>query len=194
MVREVASMNGLFAAARQLQDFCDGQGWRSCFIGGIAVQRWGEPRVTRDVDLTLLTGFGSEDDFILPLLDAYPARIEKAAEFARTYRTLLLSTPDGVGIDVSLGALPFEESAVSRATPFSFGPGLEVRTCSAEDLIIFKLFASRPLDIRDAEGVVIRNHDQLDWTYIEDHLRPLAEVKGDPEIIRTMVRLRRLPI
>lgn len=187
-------MIDLFAAAKQLQDFCDGQGWRSCFIGGIAVQRWGEPRVTRDVDLTLLAGFGSEDSFTLPLLSAYSARIEKAAEFARTYRTLLLSTRDGVGIDVSLGALPFEESAVSRASLFSFGPGLEVRTCSAEDLIVFKLFASRPLDIRDAEGIAVRKHDELDWPYIEDHLRPLAEVKGDPEIIRTMLRLRRLPI
>jgi hypothetical protein len=46
------------------QAFCDKQGWRACFVGGIAVQRWGEPRVTRDVDLTLLTGFGSEDDFV----------------------------------------------------------------------------------------------------------------------------------
>ncbi|HXJ37983.1 MAG TPA: hypothetical protein VNH18_01825 [Bryobacteraceae bacterium] len=51
----------LFAAAREVQDFCDRHGWGSCFIGGIAVQRWSQARVTRDVDLTLLTGFGGED-------------------------------------------------------------------------------------------------------------------------------------
>jgi hypothetical protein len=78
-------MIDLFETARELQAFCDGQGWRSCFIGGIAVQRWGEPRVTRDVDLTVLAGFGSEDSFTVPLLAAYPARIEDAAEFARRY-------------------------------------------------------------------------------------------------------------
>src|ERR1017187_4944246 len=44
------SVIDLFEAARQLEVFCDRQGWRSCFIGGIAVQRWGEPRVTLDVD------------------------------------------------------------------------------------------------------------------------------------------------
>jgi hypothetical protein len=185
-------MIDLFEAARQLQAFCDDQGWRSCFIGGIAVQRWGEPRVTRDVDLTLLAGFGSEDRFTIPLLAAYPARIEDASEFARRYRVLLLRTTSGVGIDVSLGALPFEESVVSRATPFSFGPGLEIRTCSAEDLVVLKLFASRPLDIRDAEGVVIRHKNQLDWTYIEDHLRPLAEVKGEPGALDALARLRSL--
>ena len=39
-------------------------------------------------------------------------------------------------------------SAIERASLFSFGPGRDVRTCSAEDLIVFKLFASRPLDRR----------------------------------------------
>lgn len=46
-------MIDLFEAASQLQEFCDGQGWRSCFIGGLAVQRWGEPRATLDVDITV---------------------------------------------------------------------------------------------------------------------------------------------
>ncbi|MGD0620777.1 MAG: hypothetical protein ABSB67_24380 [Bryobacteraceae bacterium] len=63
MVREDAAMIDLFTAAKQLQDFCDRQGWQSCFIGGIAMQRWCEPRVTRDIDLTLLAGFGDEERF-----------------------------------------------------------------------------------------------------------------------------------
>jgi hypothetical protein len=184
-------MIDLFETARQLQDFCDGQGWRSCVIGGIAVQRWSEPRLTRDVDLTLLAGFGGEGDFIDRLLAAYQGRIENAGAFARRHRVVLLRTTGGVGIDVSLGGLPFEESMVSRATVFSFGPGLDIRTCSAEDLIVLKLFASRPLDIRDAEGVVIRHGDQLDWRYVEEQLRPLAEVKQEPEILSTLARLRR---
>jgi len=137
-------MTGLFEAARQLQAFCDRQGWRSCFIGGIAVQRWGEPRVTRDVDLTLLTGFGGEEEFIDRLLAAFPARIDNAREFARRHRVLLLRTVDALGIDRSLAALPFEEKVVGRASDFSFGPGLSIRTCSAEDLIVLKLFASPP--------------------------------------------------
>lgn len=58
---------------------------------------------------------------------------------------------------------------------FEFGPGVKIRTCSAEDLVVLKLFASRPLDIRDAEGVIERNAARLDWAYVEDQLRPLAE-------------------
>lgn len=185
-------MIDLFDTARQLQEFCDHHGWRSCFIGGIAVQRWGEPRVTRDIDLALLTGFGQEDPFVDALLAVYPARIESAKDFAQRHRVLLIQTPAGVGIDVSLAALPFEENMVNRATFFSFGPGLDIRTCSAEDLVVLKLFALRPLDVRDAEGVVIRNRDQLDWRYIEDQLHPLVEVKQEPSIVQTLARLRRL--
>jgi hypothetical protein len=185
-------MIDLFEAAAQLQQFCDEQRWRACFIGGLAVQRWGEPRVTRDIDLTLLTGFGGEDEIIDKLLANYPARMPDAREFAKLRRVLLLISPGGTGIDVSLGALEFEEGLVDRATPFSFAPGLEIRTCSAEDLIVLKLFASRPLDIRDVEGVIARNADRLDWSYVEDQLRPLAEVKEDPEILKTLTRLRKM--
>jgi|SRR5947209_6836269 len=185
-------MIDLFETARQLQSFCDAQGWRSCCIGGIAVQRWGEPRVTRDVDLTVLAGFGGEERIIGALLAAYAGRIENAGEFARRHRVLLLKTPGGVGIDVSLGALAFEEKVVSRATPFSFAPGLDVRTCSAEDLVVLKLFAFRALDVHDAETVVIRQKDRLDWRYIEDQLHPLAGIKDEPAILATLARLRQL--
>jgi hypothetical protein len=42
------------------------------------VQRWGEPRVTLDVDLTVLAGYGGEGRFIEALLAAYPARLADA--------------------------------------------------------------------------------------------------------------------
>jgi hypothetical protein len=90
-------MIDLFEAARQLQEFCDLQGWRSCFIGGLAVQRWGEPRVTRDIDLTVLAGFGSEQRIIDPLLDHYTARVKDARDFAQRRRVLLLAAPGGSG-------------------------------------------------------------------------------------------------
>ena len=186
-------MIDLFDAAKELQDFCDRQGWRSCFIGGIAVQRWGEPRVTRDLDLTLLAGFGNEGRFTGALLTAYEARIEEAATFAQRNRVLLLRTSTGIGIDISLGALPFEERMIERATTFAPTPGLNIRTCSAEDLIVTKLFASRPTDIRDAESVAARHGTTLDWNYIDDQLRPFAEIEGGHDILASLARLRRLP-
>ena len=67
-----------------------------------------------------------------------------------------------------------------------------LRTCSAEDLVVRKLFASRPLDIRDAEGVAIRHGRELDWGYVEAQLAPLVELKEEPEILQTLARIRRI--
>lgn len=47
-------MTEVIQAAAELQSVCEQQQWRYCFIGGLALQRWGEPRETVDVDLTLL--------------------------------------------------------------------------------------------------------------------------------------------
>ena len=46
------------------------------------MQRWSQARVTRDVDITLLTGFGREQPFIDALLNHYSARNANAAQFA----------------------------------------------------------------------------------------------------------------
>jgi hypothetical protein len=57
-------VNALIRAAADLQAVCEANQWRFCFIGGLAVLRWGEPRETIDVDLTLITGFGRERAFV----------------------------------------------------------------------------------------------------------------------------------
>ncbi len=55
-----------------------------------------------------------------------------------------------------------------------------------------KLYASRAIDIRDAEGIATRHEKTLDWNYAEAQLAPLAEVKEDPQIMSEFHRLRHL--
>lgn len=183
-------MTPLFAAAAELQEFFRARQWCFCIIGGLALLRWGEPRFTRDIDVALLTGFGEEGRFIAPLLKAYTARIGDAAEFARRTRVLLLESANGVQLDISLAALPYERLAIERATEHEFEENCRLLTCSAEDLLIQKLFASRPKDLVDAEGLVARSGTGLDWDYVETHLRPLAELKDEQAIMGSLRRLR----
>jgi hypothetical protein len=183
-------MTPLFAAAHELQEFLVDRGWRFCIIGGLSLLRWGEPRFTRDVDVTLLAGFGQEDGYIQTLLGEYRSRIGDAREFAQRNRVLLLEASNGVPLDIALGGLPYEAQAVERSTEFEFEPGCLLRTCSAEDLIVQKLFAFRPRDVLDVEGIVVRMRGRLDWNYIEIQLRPLADLKEDPEILAKLAHLR----
>ena len=177
-------------AAHELQLLCTAENWRFCLIGGLALQRWGEPRETIDVDLTLLTGFGDENRFIQTLLEHFEPRIELAAEFALTHRVLLLRVKSGVGLDIALAGLPFEETAVARSSLFAFPNRVRLRTCSAEDLVVMKAFAARAKDWIDVEGIIVRQTGRLDWTYIRQQLKPLAELKGAPEILNELERRR----
>lgn len=176
-------MNPLFLAGLEFQQFIHEKEWQFCFIGGLAVIRWGEVRVTQDVDLSLLSGFGNEDTFADSLLSQFKSRISDAEQFALTNRVLLLLASNGVAVDISLAGLPFEEEMIERATPFPYAPDCSLITCSAEDLIILKAFANRGRDWLDIEGILVRQGSGLEFEYITDRLTPLCELKGAPEII-----------
>ena len=187
----MAIINALLAAALEIQEFLAQRQWRFCFIGGLAVVRWGEPRATQDIDLSLLSGFGDEESYIDPLLSRFRSRVDDARSFALTHRVLLLEAGNGTGMDVSLGGLPFEESIVERASPFEFAPDCVLLTCSAEDLIVLKAFAARPLDWRDIQGILTGQGERLDLGYVRSHLSPLAELKEEPAIMDRLESLLR---
>ncbi|MGH8909898.1 MAG: hypothetical protein ACRD0K_26235 [Egibacteraceae bacterium] len=68
------------------------------------MQRWGELRLTRDVDLTVLSGFGDESRFVDVLLQRFEGRIDNAYEFALRSRVVLARASNGVPLDIALGA------------------------------------------------------------------------------------------
>jgi hypothetical protein len=171
----------LLDAALDVQTFCHDRGWRFCFIGGLAVQRWGEPRLTQGADLTVITGFGGEAPFVDALLDRFAGRLPDAREFALRNRVVLARSAHGVPLDIALGAMPFEEHAVARASDFAIAPGVTLLTCGAEDLIVFKAFAGRARDWLDIEGIAVRQAGRLDEPLIWSELLPLLELKETPE-------------
>jgi predicted nucleotidyltransferase len=184
-------VNGIFEAALEIQGFFAERRWGFAIIGGVAAIRWGEPQATQDVDVCLLTGFGGESAFIKEILGQFAGRISDAERFALESRVLLLTASNGVPIDVALAGIPFEEQLIRRASDFEFLPGVRLRTCSAEDLIVLKAFAGRAKDWATVEGVLSRQKDVLDWAYVEKHLPPLCELKGEPEAVSRLAQLRR---
>ncbi len=177
-------MKDVLQAAAELQTFCQRQAWRFCFIGGIAVQRWGEPRFTHDADLTLLSGFGSEELFIDELLGQFKPRSVGERNAALQNRVVRLRASNEVPLDVALGALPFEERTIGRASSWRVrGPQPSLVTCSAEDLIVHKAFAGRDRDWLDVQGVLKRHGRKLKVEQIWEELRPLVALKEEPEIL-----------
>lgn len=129
---------------------------------------------------------GAEEPVVDGLLAGLTARMDDARTFALRHRTLLLSAGNGTPVDVALGALPFEERAAQRATWWAVTPGAQVRTCSAEDLVVHKVFAGRDRDWLDVDGILIRQGPGLNRALIDKELRPLLELKDAAHDLRRL--------
>lgn len=184
-------MTRLIEEADTVQKWIRNKRWEFCFIGGLAVLRWGEPRLTHDIDITLLTEFKKEEEYVDAFLAEFLGRRPDTREFALKNRVLLLKTSNGIPVDIALGGLPFEKEAVERSSSFEFNDRVHLFTCSAEDLIVMKAFANRPRDWLDVEGIIIRQNTKLDWEYTIRQLIPLCEAKEEPEIVDRLSKMRR---
>jgi len=183
-------MHPAIEAALELQEFLDLHGERFCIIGGLAVQRWGEVRLTVDADATVLTDW-VRDEFITDLLldSPFVPRRADAREFALMNRVLLLKNKAGTHVDVALGAMDFESRSVVRSSLWKVSAETRLRTCSAEDLLVHKTFAGRNRDWTDIEGILQRQGRKLDLTLVRCELEPLLELKNAPEALERLAAL-----
>lgn len=183
-------MNELFKAARDVDAVLSRLELPHCLIGGLAVNRWGRPRATQDVDFTVLVDFGEERAVSEAILKEFRPRIDDAVRFAVTNRVLLAENDAGVPIDIGLAGFPFEEAIISRATGFEFDEAVVVPTACAEDLIVLKAIAGRGHDWADIEGIIVRQSDRLDWELITSQLSALAELLPEADLLPRLGRMR----
>ncbi|MFI5385979.1 MAG: nucleotidyl transferase AbiEii/AbiGii toxin family protein, partial [Fimbriimonadales bacterium] len=186
----IPEMTDVFRAAAEVDKVLKVLGVPYVFIGGLALQAWGEPRLTRDVDISLLTGFHNEEAIVDFLLSRLNGRIANAKEHALRHRVLLLISKGGVGIDIGLAGFPFEQEMIERSVPVQFLPGILLPAVTAEDLVVMKAFAGRDRDWDDIRGIVVRRDKSLQWDRIEASLGPLLEVKETPEDLQRLRSIR----
>lgn len=163
----------------------------SVVIGGLAVALWGEPRLTRDVDLKIQLDRGETGR----LLDALPAdwqplAADPAESFAR-FGFLFLQADDGTRFDLLLADNAFDRAAIGRGRVVELEPGMSLLVCAPEDLVIYKLISTRLRDHEDAQGVVRRQGDALDDEYIIQWLTIFEQALDDSTLVATYRRFRR---
>ena len=151
-------------------------------IGGVAVSLLGKPRLTADIDAVVLASEGDLEGLLNQACrQGLEPRIPDAVGFARDRRVLLLRHPgSGIGVDVSLGLLPFEQEAVGRGRRVTAGT-LEFMIPTPEDLIVMKAVAHRAKDLEDIRGILAQHRD-LDVAHITNWVRQFAEVLEAPEV------------
>lgn len=151
-------------------------------IGGTAVQVWGEPRYTKDLDLTVLAPLEAYSETIGQLLNRFTPRVNDALAFARQYRVLLAQTSSGYPVDISFGLPGYEEEVIGRSVEVEIAPEIRVRICSAEDLIIHKTVAGRVTDVLDIQQIIARHNQSLDLPHIRYWLGVFADLLETDDI------------
>ncbi len=61
---------------------------------------------------------------------------------------------------------------------------------SKEDLILYKMISTRPRDREDVQGIVRRQGDALDDTYILDWLQQFEQALDDSTLVAEYRRIR----
>lgn len=106
-----------------------------------------------------------------------------------------MEAANGTPLDIALGAVPFEENCVQRASAFNLGTGCVLTVCSAEDLLVHKVVANRGQDWLDIEGILARQWGKLDLSLFRKEVQPLLELREALDCLdrfdRLLHRIRR---
>jgi hypothetical protein len=160
----------------------DGAGIPYMVIGGVAVLVHGVPRLTRDIDVTVLLPVSDVARLREALGPGFATLVDDPESFVEETRVLPVRAADGTRVDLIFAGLPFEEEAIGRAKPEELGSAT-VKVCAPEDLILHKILSSRPRDLEDVEGIVRARGDTLDRERLDRVIRALAVDLESPEIL-----------
>lgn len=158
-------------------------------IGGQAVLLYGEPRLTRDIDITLGFDIDRLDNLLTVIhelkLKPLPEDMESFVKETR----VLPARDEGTGIrvDFIFSFTPYEAEAISRACSVEI-LGQEVSFASPEDLIIHKIFAGRPRDLEDVRSILLRIPD-MDKEYIKARLEEFDQASDEKHFLDNFERI-----
>jgi len=183
-------MENLLHSIRALEQRLNNAGILSVVIGGVAVAAWGEPRVTRAVDLKVLLGRDDASRLLAALSPDYISLLPDPREALRRQAMVFVQDTAGTRLDLLLADTPYDVLAVQRGRAVELQPGVTIRVCSPEDLVIYKLISTRLRDHEDAQGVIRRQGDDLDDKYVLDWLHQFEQALNDSTLVAEYTRLR----
>ena len=157
-------------------------------MGGIAVRAYGLPRPTYDVDFTLavprerLRGlFASVEELGYSIPTAYDGGWVDQVGGMPLVKIRLSLEGKGIDADVFLAETAFQQEVIARRVTCTVEEQ-PVSLVTAEDLILFKLIASRPRDLIDVQDILFTQGD-LDEAYMRRWAKELGVAEKLEEVL-----------
>ncbi len=184
-------MDPLLESLVRLQSRLDNQGIPSALIGGLTLSIWGRARATKDLDLKILLRRDQAKQLLIALGDEYKPIQRAPLESLRRNGVVFVRDHTGTRIDLLVAESGFDQQVMGRARMVQVSPGIQVRVATAEDMIVYKLIATRLLDQADAETVIRAQGNALDDRYIIKTLREFEKALDDSTLVATYQKMRK---
>ena len=138
-------------------------GLRGALIGGQAVNCWVEPRITLDVDVTVVSDGEIVRDVVARFLAEGFVIVMKQDEGSPSGPDFvrMRHAETSVELDMMVAKTEFETTVIGRAVN---APGLPLPVATVEDLLVLKLLASRNKDWKDLYD--LGKLPDVDWAYV----------------------------
>ena len=145
-------------------------------IGGQAVLIYGEPRLTKDIDITIGADIDRYED-VLKVVQNLKLKILPGDPYKFVKETMVLPLLDketGIRIDLIFSFSEYEKEALRRVSKIKINNTF-VNYISVEDLIIHKIISGRERDMEDLKAILIKNK-KIDEKYILKWLKEFEKV------------------
>ncbi len=160
-------------------------------IGGQAVLLYGEPRLTRDIDVTLGVDVDSLPEIIKITeglnLKPLPSKIQNFVKETMVFPVKDDST--GIRIDFIFSFTSYEKKAIKRAKEIPIKKTI-VKFASPEDVIIHKIFAGRARDLDDVKSILLKN-PSVDLPYIRKWLSEFDTSLSEKDLLKKFEETRK---
>lgn len=165
-----------------LDDFCRNNSIKYAVIGGVAVITYDYQRTTKDIDITVLCNLEELSEIHAKFAREYiPVYNDSLDFFSKNFVLPIKDKVTEVKIDVAAGLTIFDETIIRRRMRTRLGEA-EFYICTLEDLIIYKLFSKRYLDLGDVQMLLKKNKDTFDKNYLLETAEKFRELEREDMI------------
>lgn len=149
-------------------------GLRYFVTGSVAAMRYGEPRMTQDIDIAAFVRYADVSAFVQAFKDPdyYLERSTMLEAMEHESQFNIIDNVTGLKVDVMCVEMtPYNESRFQRASKMELVPGVAVPFSSPEDVILMKLVyvnkGGGERHFRDIAGMFKVTGPSIDTAYIE---------------------------
>jgi hypothetical protein len=179
-------LDELVAVTKDLESWLQAVSVPHAFIGGFAVAFLGRVRATHDIDAVMDADLDDLDRFVREgKRFGFSLLFPDGIDFARhTFVLQMRHEGSGIQTNRSFAFTAFEHEAIDRAV-LQEAFGARFPLIPPEHLVVFKIFAGRPKDIGDVDGVLDR-HPDLQLETVRRWLRELDDASEVPRFVQRL--------